>query len=378
MTVPMSPARVALLLLLLPAAGAAAQTSIYGIRGLGYPGRMASARERALGSGSIALNTGAPVNPAAVAGFAGITVEIMGETDLRSYRVNGVDVGGLNATRFPLGQLGGRFGRGPFSFAVSFAQYMERSYDLTLSDTLDLRGQAIAYEERTTSRGGMSDVRAALAYRPSPRVWLGAGVHLLTGSAKLTFLRTFADSAYRPFRIETEESSRGFGVSAGAIVVPTSRLVLGLAVRSDTRARVEVDSVDAADVDLPTTVVAGVRVTPVPALRWATSAIWRSWSGADNDVSARAFDTWEVGSGIEFGGPEVGSRFPLRVGFRYATLPFSPTDDQPRELGVSAGVGMVFAGGRGVIDAALERARRTGAGSSETAWQISWTVTIRP
>jgi len=374
------PAVIGLLLVLSlgGASGAAAQTSIYGIRGLGFPGRVAGSRERALGSGLLPLDPGSPVNPAAVAGFGGVTVQIMGETDLRRYSVDTVDVGGLSSTRFPLAQLGGRIGPTPLSFALSFAQYTERSYDLTYTDTVELRGQQVAFEERTTSRGGVADVRGALGYRLSTRLWLGAGIHLLTGSAKLTFLRAFADSAYRPYRIETEESIRGFGVSAGAIWVPGTRVALGISVRSDTRAEVKVDSVTAADVDLPVTVVGGVRLAPVRPVRWATSVTWRSWSTADDDLVARAFDTWEVGSGLEFGGPEAGSRVPIRLGFRYAMLPFSPTDEQPHEIDLSLGLGLVFAASRGLVDLALERVMRTGPGSDETAWQLSWTVTVRP
>ena len=358
--------------------GAAAQTSIYGIRGLGFPGRMANSRERALGSGFLPLDPGSPVNPAAVAGFGGITVEIMAETDLRSYAVDTVDVSGLSSTRFPLAQLGGPIGATPLSFGLSFAQYTERSYDLTYADTLDLRGQQVAFEERTTSRGGITDLRGALGYRFGSRLWLGAGFHVLTGSAKLTFLRAFSDSAYRPYRIETEESIRGFGVSAGAIFVPGTRVALGISVRSDTRAEVKVDSVLAADVDLPLTVVGGVRLSPARPLRWSTSVTWRSWSTADADLAARAFDTWELGTGVEFGGPEAGTRFPIRLGFRYATLPFSPTDEQAREMDLSAGFGLAFAANRGLIDLAAERVMRTGPGSDETAWQLSWTVTVRP
>lgn len=367
-----------LLLLTAGAGDVAAQTSIYGVRGLGFPGREASSRERALGSGLLPLDPGSPVNPAAVAGFGGVTVEIMAETNLRSYSVDTVDVGGLSSTRFPLAMLGGRVGSTPFAFGLSFVQYTERSYDLTYADTLDLRGQQVAFEERTTSRGGIADVRGALGYRLSTRLWLGAAIHMLTGSAKLTFLREFADSAYRPYRIETEESITGLGASAGAIFVPGARVALGLSVRSDTRADVKVDSVTAANVDLPFTVVGGVRLIPVAPLRWVTSVIWRSWGTADDDLVARAFDTWEVGSGLEFGGPEAGTRIPIRLGFRYATLPFSPTDEQPHEIDLSLGVGVVFAANRGLVDLAAERVVRTGPGSDEKGWQLSWTVTVRP
>jgi hypothetical protein len=188
--------------------------------------------------------------------------------------VDTADVSSL--TRFPLAMLGGRVGATPVSFGLSFAQYTERSYDLTYADSVELRGQQVAFEERTTSRGGITDVRGALGYRLSPKLWLGAGFHLLTGSAKLTFLRAFADSAYRPYRIETEESISGIGASAGAIFMPGALVALGLSIRSDTRADVKVDSVTAANVDLPVTIVGGVRLAPIAQLRWVTSVVWRS------------------------------------------------------------------------------------------------------
>lgn len=374
--------RLLLLVALLLAPGAeeaTAQTSIYGIRGLGYPGRAATSRERGLASGFTVLDPESPINPAAVAGFGAITVQIMAETNFRSYTVDTVRVDGLSSTRFPLAQLGGRITTSPLSFAVSFSQYTDRSYDLTASDSVQLRGQSVAFEERTTSRGGIADLRGALGYRLGSRLWLGAGVHLLTGSAKLTFSRLFADTAYRPYQIETEESISGFGVSAGAIFIPSERFALGLAVRSDTRAKVEVDSVEAANIDLPLTVTGGMRFSVTRPLRWGATVAWRSWGTADDDLAARAFHTWEVGTGLEYGGAETGtSRFPIRVGFRYATLPFSATDEQPHEITAALGIGLAFAGGRGLIDVALERAMRSGAGAEESAWQLSWTIGVRP
>ncbi len=368
-----------LVLLGTAAVDVAAQSSVYGVPGLGHPGRASSARARALGGGFAALDPASPINPATVAGLGGITVEMMGETDFRGYQIGSVDVGGLTSTRFPLAQLGGRIGSTPLSFAVSFAQYTERSYDLTNSDTVILRGVPVGFDERITSRGGMSDIRLALGYRAGSRLRFGAAGHLLTGSAKLTFQRTFADSTYRPYRIETDESVKGLGASVGLVWAPAARVSVGLAARSDTRAEVTVDSAVVAQVDLPVTLSAGLQVTPVGPIRWFTTFMWRSWGEADGDLTARAFDTWEIGTGVELGGPESGlSRFPLRLGYRYATMPFSPTDDQPFEVNFSLGLGAVFAGNRGLVDVALERAYRNGGGARETAWQVSWTVTVRP
>lgn len=368
-----------LLVLGLGATGVEAQTSLFGIRGLGHPGRGLSARGRGIGGGVGVFDPGATINPGAVGGFAGITVEVMAETDLRGYSIGSVSVDGLSSTRFPLAQLGGRIGRSPLSFAVGFSQYTERSYDLTNADTIEIRGVPVGFEERTTSRGGMSDLRLALAYRVGPRLQVGAGLHLLTGSAKLQFSRLFADSAYLPYRIETDESLDGLGVSAGVVWSPMPRMTLGVSARSDSRADITVDSAVVGTVDLPITLAGGVQLAPMRPVRWSTTVVWRSWGQADSDLTARAFDTWEIGTGIELGGPESGvSRFPLRLGYRYAMLPFSPTDEQPHEVSFALGAGAAFAGNRGLVDVAIERVFRNGAGARETAWELTWTVTVRP
>lgn len=358
---------------------AAAQTSIFGIRGLGYPGRELNSRARALGGGIVAFEAGVPVNPAAIAGFSSIAVQVGAETDLRSYQIGAASVDGLSSTRFPLAMLAGRIGSSPLSFAVSYAQYTERSYDLTNADTIELRGQPVGFQERTISRGGASDLRLALGYRFGPRLRLGAGFHLITGSAKLQFSRLFADSAYKPYQVETDEQVDGLGMSAGLVWSPRPQVTVGLSARSDTRADITVDSAVVGAVDLPVMLAAGVQVAPARALRWSVSGIWRSWGSADGDLSARAFDTWEIGTGLEIGGPETGvSRFPLRIGYRYAKLPFSPNDDQPTEVNFSLGGGASFAASRGLIDVSLERVYRNGAGARETAWELTWTVTVRP
>jgi hypothetical protein len=69
---------------------------------------------------------------------------------------------------------------------------------------------------------------------------------------------------------------------------------------------------------------------------------------------------------------------PVRVGVRYATLAFSPTDQQPHELNFALGTGIVFAERRAIIDVALERTMRDGGGASERAWQLSLMMTVRP
>lgn len=357
----------------------AAQNSVYGIRGLGFPSRSVSVPGRALGGGTAAFDFASPINPAAVAGFQQVVALAMSSTDFRRYSIDTVAVTGRHATRFPLVLVGGRAGHLPIGYAVSFTSYTERSYDITLTDTISLRNQPVQVTDHMISRGGTTDLRFALGWQAGSRLRVGAALHVISGSAKLALRREFSDSAYRPFIRTNDERADGMGISAGLVWTPDDRVAIGLAGRTDTRANLKVDSVPSGAIDLPVSLVAGVQLVPHRAVRWSTTATWRSWSQAQGGLVAHAFDTWEVGSGIELGGPESGaSRIPLRLGVRYATLAFSPTDQQPHELEFALGSGIVFADRRGVIDLALERVLRDGAGASERAWQLSVMMTVRP
>jgi hypothetical protein len=373
------PAAALLIASLAGAAPLAGQTSIYGIRGLGFPGRALSPRARALGGGLGAFDPASPINPATVAGFAQVTAVAAAVADFRGYELAGANVGGLLATRFPLMEVAGRLTGLRLGYALSMAQFTERSFDVSLVDTLVLRGADVIVTDRTRSIGGTSDLRGAIAWEPGAGWRLGVAAHVITGSAKLTVSRSFSDSAYQSFRRVNEERASGFGVSGGIQWAPARGFQLALAGRYDTEADLEVDSIPAGTIELPISAVAGVEIRPVTALRWVSTFIWRSWSDADPDLSGRAFDTWEVGSGFELGGPESGtSRIPLRLGARYATLPFSPNDDQPHEVDLAVGTGIAFAGNRGLVDVVLERAFRSGAGARERAWQFSASLTVRP
>jgi hypothetical protein len=276
-------------------------------------------------------------------------------------------------------EIAGRVPGAPLGFALSIAQYTDRSYDVSVTDTIPLRGADVEVRDRTSSAGGASDIRGALAWMPRRGLMLGVGAHVITGSAKLTVSRDFTDSTYRSFRRVDEERVSGLGVSAGLLWAPISGVQLSLAGRYDTDADVALDSTPVGTIELPVSAVAGLELRPVHALRWATTFIWRSWADADPDLDSRAFNTWEIGSGFELGGPESGtSRVPLRLGARYAMLPFSPNDDQAHELDLSLGTGLAFAGNRGLLDIALERAFRSGAGATERAWQVSVSLTVRP
>ncbi len=359
-----------------------AQNSVYSVLGVGLPGRPIGVRERALGGGASAVDLRAAVNPAALTIAPQLTVMATVVGSYRGYDIGGTSVDGLHETQFPFAMIAGRLPRTRYAVGVSIATYADRSYDLEIEDTVTLRGSEIAVADRVSSDGAIADARFAVGAQLSRSVSVGAGLHLITGSADVLRQRDFDDPDFAAVRQESVESFSGLGWSVGTLIEPSRRLLVGLAVRSDARVTAESDSAVVTRVGLPLTVTAGFRYSPQPAIRWSVTSSWRSWSDAAADLAAvggaNAFDTWEVGTGIELGGPGAGSAVPLRVGFRYAKLPFSPSGEQPRELDFSGGTEFRFAGGRAILALAVERAVRDGGGTSERAWNVSAGMLIQP
>ncbi|NIN11423.1 MAG: hypothetical protein GTN62_07945 [Gemmatimonadales bacterium] len=356
-----------------------AQASVYSVLGIGFPGRAVGVRARSLGGAIEALDPGSAVNPAAVAGFRALRAVVTTGSTFRRYETDGLAVEGLRDTRFPFAVIGGPVARTPVSFAASYALYADRTFDLQTGDTLTLRGATVPVGDQISSDGAVTDLRGALAWVVSRSLQVGAGVHIISGSTREVFDRAFGDTNYTRVRQQTETGFSAVGFSAGVTAAPTPWLRLGAAVRTDTRLAETRGGLVIGRVNLPTTVSGGVILGLTPTVRWSLGVTWRSWSTAADDVAAHsgasAFDTWEVGSGIELGAT---SRIPLRAGFRYAELPFSPTSEQVREIDLAAGAGVPFAGNRAAFEFAVERQLRDGGGATERAWFLSFSLWLRP
>lgn len=365
------------LLIVLSPSALGAQNSIFGTRGIGFPGRVGGARSIALGGGSEVFDRAAVLNPALAASFGQVTVGAVSGTTFRNYTAAGTEASGLQETRFPLIFLGGGFGRSSFSYQVSVATFAERTFDLKTVDTI----MGLAVEDRVIADGGVVDIRAAIGWRSSAKLAIGGAVHRLAGSSRLTATRTFDNSEFQKFEERDALSFSGTSFSAGLLWLPNASLSFGFAARVNSSLISELEDGSSSKVAMPVSLAGGVWLGVTPRMRLMTTARWRSWSRAQEDLAGTgtAFDTWEVGSGLEITlGPGVGGKFPLRLGVRYAQLPFSPSDARPREWNFSVGTGAPFAGNRAVIDVALERFQRDGAGARERGWYVAVGFTITP
>lgn len=370
------------LMIVLSPSALGAQNSIFGIRGIGFPGRAGGVRSIALGGGSEIFDRVSVLNPALAASFGQVTVGAVSGTTFRNYTAAGTGASGLQETRFPLIFLGGGFGRSPFSYQVSVATFAEQTFDLETADTIMVGGVPLAVEDRIIADGGVVDVRAAIGWRRSAKLAIGGAVHRLAGSSRFTATRTFDNNEFQPFQERDGLRFSATSFSAGLLWLPNESLGFGFSARVNSSLTSELEDKSSSKVTMPVSLAGGVWLGVTPRMRLMTTARWRSWSTAQDGLAGtgtQAFDTWEVGSGLEIASGSLdGGKFPLRLGVRYAQLPFSPSDAQPREWNFSVGTGAPFADNRAVIDVALERFQRDGAGARERGWYLAVGFTITP
>lgn len=375
---------VLVLALLAMPASLVAQSSQFGIRGLGLPMRPLSPRGLATG-GAFGLFEGeSSLNPAAAAAVPQFTSLLTLSQNYRNSENPFGSASGRDA-RYPQMVVAGPLGGTRLSAAVSVSGYTDRSFSLGTQDTIDLRGERLAVFDTLSSSGGLTDVRVALAWAAKPGLNLGLAVHAMPGHNRIDNRRAFGDSAYSSAAERAELSYLGFGASAGAMLRVMPRLTVAAVVRSDGHANVERDTLPTARTDLPISLGGGLQWRAAEKLNLAAAYFRRNWSSADADLKAQggiaALDAYEVSGGVEiWRDVRRPDHRPIRLGVHYATLPFPlRVGKQAHEVGLAAGTGFRFVGGRGGVDFALQQLWRSdGDGYSERATVVTVGVSIRP
>lgn len=362
---------------------AAAQSSQFGVRGLGHPGRGLAVDALGTEGATGLFSSGSSLNPAALALLNSSLTAFSTLQDWRS-TTNPAGTGTTREQRFPLISIGGPIPKSNWAVGITYASYANRDFVLVSEGTAAPRGVPIGVIDSLGSTGGLSDFRFGVGYKLHESVYLGVGAHLMSGSNRLYSNRAWEDSSYTAIRQSAELSYLGFGLSGGAIVRLSPALTLAGTVRFDGPLSVERDSARTGTIDMPLTLSAGVRFQPSTRWLFAAQVGTRSWSRADQGITelggVAARNTNEVSAGIEYyQNRRSPDQLPIRLGVRLADLPFLLVQgSQPRETAVSLGTGFRFAKGVGGLDFALERVRRTqGASYTEHAWLLSIGVALR-
>jgi hypothetical protein len=374
---------ITLLLLAVTPGVALAQSSQFGVRGLGFPGRELTARAMGSGGAFGLFDAESSLNPAALGAVQSVTSVFTINQSFR-HEENPAGTASTRDTRFPLLMVVGPVRQSRAALGLSYSNYTSRDFTVATAHTIDLRGVPVGVTDSFSSRGGLSDLRLAAAYRFQNRWLVGAGFHIITGSNRLDSRRSFDDPAFLSSRQTAEVSYTGVGVSAGIIRQFGRSFAVALMGRSDGHLNVDRDSARVGTIDLPYTFGLGLRWQPAAKLGLAAQTLVRTWSGANSDLLEQggtgAQNTLEVAAGLEFT-PDPKRPFskPLRLGARYARLPFPLiAGDQGHEFGISAGSGFRFAQQRAGIDLTVEHAWRSEGAYSERGFLASLGISVRP
>lgn len=364
--------------------GAAAQSSIFGVRGLGIPQEPISVRATGMG-GSVSLVDGlSSTNPAAITSVVGLTAGFNFFQDWRT-STTPAGTGSASDDGFPLVTVVNRIKDSPVYFSGSFGTYTDRDFGIVTVDTTDVNGFPVGYRDSLESKGGTSDFRLALGYRKGRTLSLGFGFHFITGSNRITLHRAFGDTVLADVRQRSELAFNAIGLSLGAVYHPTEKLLVAAVIRHDGEMNVDRDSTQAYAFELPWSFAGSAQYRVGQKAIVNAQVEYSTWSDASAEIQevggVGAENALRAALGAELT-TNVASpgKFPVRVGLRTAQLPFPlAPGQQPSEFGVSAGTGIRFAKGHAALDLAMERIwRKADGGYSEDAWIFSFGLVLKP
>ena len=375
-------------LLLTAASALAAQTPITS-SGLGYPVPPVDARAAALGTVGIGLlgGTFSVRNPADLTQhiYPGINISIAPE----GVSVKGPD--GASTTgreRFSVVRAIVPFAG--FFVSFGFGAEFDQDWAIRFRDTLSLGIGDYPFEEAREHDGGMSTIDLSLA-RSIGRLSLGVAVQRVTGSIKQSFVRAFElpEDPTQPVLADVigadVVSYRSWRFKAGASVSVPRRFLIGGAVGIPGTLTADPRDPDRAErtFDMPKTIEGGGSALVAGQVLLHAGGGWTGWSSLNSSLEVvRAHDALWGGGGIEYRGLKaLALDIPIRVGARFADLPFSaPEGEQVREVAFGGGFGVIFRNGRAAVDLAFEFGDRgeQAAGSIEESFRrLTLSFTLR-
>ena len=365
----------------LAARPALAQGSAFAVRGLGWSGRPVSARTAGSAGALGMFDPQMALNPAALARWRSTAAWAVAAPTKREYQ-SPFGNADLQTVRFPLmGFAAPLPSRAVIGFSIS--DYLDRTFTVTIRDTMNVRGNDEPFTDAGRSIGGISDLQLGVGYRMSPNLSVGAAFHYYMGSTRLTVQRSFDNLIYDEIFQQTNTEFRGPGFGAGIMGSLGRRLEFAASGRYNGTMLSSNTLGNTARTQLPGQAALGLRWQPVPGVFLAGTAQYDLWSrtgaGLDTTGGVQALDVWSYSAGIEvlnfnllFG------RLPLRLGYRMRDLPFTSLNQTVTEWGASFGVGLNVARERATVDFSFEHGGRDAGQSKESFNSVFVGLTVRP
>jgi hypothetical protein len=377
--------------LALGAAFPAAAQSLLASRGIGFPLDALDARSRGLGGISVGLGGSSLslVDPAAMAGLPAPAVTVTFQPDWYDAVAGDESTDGSTA-RFPALQVAFPVSA-RLSTSFGYGGFLDQHWRVTQTDSIDLSTGRVEVRDRFVSSGAVARLRVGAAYLVSERLGVGVAADVFTGSVRDSSVREidglFSAASGTTFRY------RGVGFSLGADWRPLDALTVAAAVsRGGDLTASSPDSAEDQEktYTAPLTLDLGASARVTGNTSVALGARWAGWSAANDELSdagadaGGARDAVSLSGGVEYEGVSfLGQSVPLRLGGRYARLPFRWGDSSggaefPDEKAITGGFGLILARGGAAVDASVERGWRGGdaAGLDESYWRAAFTLRL--
>ena len=359
----------------------AAQSNI-STQGYGFPPGQLTTRVLAVGGSTGEIDPTTPLNPGAIALLTNRTVLFQIEPE---YRVvtSGATSDHTTIDRYPVVFAGVPFGE-RWVTSVSSSTLLDRSWTTTSNAVERVGTDSVSTTFRESSNGAMNDVRLAEGWSNRSWLYVGVGLHAITGRNVTASGQDFTDSTFGSFTTTRTISYSGSAVSGGLQLVAAGQAVFGVDYRMGGMLRARIKDSLLAEGRVPNHFGVSAAYTGIQgsvfALRAAHDA-WSSMSGMLTSPTEKAHDSWDLGAGAEVPGPHLGNQtFMLRAGVRSRVLPFEAAGSEVREKSASFGSGVSFAGGRMTTDLTAVRQWRSSdiPSVTERAWTLSFSLTARP
>jgi hypothetical protein len=368
----------------LRASKAAAQSNI-STQGYGYPPGQLSTRALSMGGSIGEIDATSALNPASLGRVVTRTILFQAEPEWRRVK----SPSGSNSTttaRYPLINIGVPFGE-HWVIGVSSSTLLDRTWQTSRDDTLDVSGDLVPTTTQELSQGAMNDLRLATTWTNRRNLYIGVAFSGITGRNVLSTIQTFQDSAFNDFTSDRVLSYSGSAMSAGIqFLSAPMQTVFGLSYRMGNSLHMQSNDTTIARGDVPSRIGASVAYTGLEGSILSLRISQDQWSKmtpmlANAAAGEKAHDSFEFGVGVEVSGPRVlGQTMMLRGGMRSRTLPFEAAGKEVSEKSASFGSGFNFGGGRMSSDFAILRQWRNAdlPSVNERAWTFSISLTARP
>ena len=349
-------------------------------QGLGYPTGQMSARAEGTGGAVADFDALSLVSPAAIAGVGASALFFQYSPEFRRVTA-GSSTANTTTARFPL--VAGILPMGQtWTLGLSSSTFLDRSSETSLVRRQLVGADSVNETELNRVLGAINDVRLALAWSESPRFRVGGGLHVFSGSNRVTLSQNFPDSAKY---ISTSQSARlsyaGFAASAGIEFHPSRAIGFAIAGRKGGDLSAESGDTAIGRARLPDHYSASVSYDGITGANISARVAHDNWSSLSSiGSSVQGFDAWDYSVGAEASGPRVMQRIiVMRAGARFRTLPFGFNGQKVSETSLMGGVGVPLARDRAALDFTVQRAARSAGGDiKERGLILSFGLRVTP